>query len=141
MLADFRTGGYALGMGGKQILVLARDGERAVELAEPLRAAGHLLALETRAEAVLSGLHAPDLDAVVVDLALPGLDRAGLARALTPPPTDVPPEPLDDIERRHILATLRYTLGNKRRAAQLLGIARSTLIQKVRRYGLDQPEP
>ena len=45
--------------------------------------------------------------------------------------------PLDDVERRHIIATLQFTRGNKRRAAQLLGIARSTLIQKVRRYGLE----
>jgi DNA-binding protein Fis len=33
---------------------------------------------------------------------------------------------------------LRYTEGNRRRAAQLLGISRSTLLHKVRKYGLDQ---
>ena len=123
-------------MSGRQILVVARDQVRAAELAEPLRTAGHQLAQETEPGAVLPGLHTPTLEAVVIDLGLPGLDRSGLARALIPPPIAVPPEPLDLVEQRHILATLEYTGGNKRRAAQLLGIARSTLIQKVRRYDL-----
>ena len=45
-------------------------------------------------------------------------------------------ESLDAAERRHIAVTLRFTAGNKRRAAELLGIARSTLLHKVRKYGL-----
>lgn len=48
------------------------------------------------------------------------------------------PVTLEEIERRHVAATLRHTGGNKRQAARLLGIARSTLQQKVRRYGLDR---
>lgn len=43
---------------------------------------------------------------------------------------------LEDVERQHILATLNYTGGNKSRAALLLGIERSTLDRKIRRYGL-----
>jgi DNA-binding protein Fis len=31
---------------------------------------------------------------------------------------------------------LRHTRGNKRQAALLLGISRSTLLHKVRKYGL-----
>ena len=49
---------------------------------------------------------------------------------------DDAPAPLDDAERHHIAATLRHTRGNKRQAAHLLGIARSTLLAKVRKYGL-----
>ena len=48
------------------------------------------------------------------------------------------PDSLDAAERRHIALTLRYTGGNRRRAAQLLGISRSTLLHKVRKYDLDQ---
>jgi Nif-specific regulatory protein len=43
---------------------------------------------------------------------------------------------LDDMERQHILATLRHTNWNKSRASILLGIERSTLDRKIRRYGL-----
>jgi DNA-binding NtrC family response regulator len=50
----------------------------------------------------------------------------------------VPPAPdsLEAAERRHIALVLRHTHGNKRQAAHLLGISRSTLLHKVRKYGL-----
>lgn len=44
---------------------------------------------------------------------------------------------LADVERIHILATLRHTGWNKSRAAYILGIERSTLDRKIRRYGLE----
>ncbi len=47
-----------------------------------------------------------------------------------------PPEALVDLERRAILAALERTKGNKTRAAALLGITRSKLHTRVRRYGL-----
>lgn len=43
------------------------------------------------------------------------------------------PLTLAEAERRTILAALRSTGGNKVRAAQVLGIARSTLLEKLRR--------
>jgi DNA-binding protein Fis len=64
------------------------------------------------------------------------LSRATLSEALAPgQPAE--PDSLDAAERRHIALTLRYTEGNRRRAAQLLGISRSTLLHKVRKYGLE----
>ncbi|RMF44921.1 MAG: FHA domain-containing protein [Planctomycetota bacterium] len=44
------------------------------------------------------------------------------------------PMPLAELERRHILAVLEHTQGNKSQAAQLLGIERSTLDRKLKRY-------
>ncbi len=48
------------------------------------------------------------------------------------------PVPLSEIERRHILATLKSTGWNKSRSANILGIERSTLDRKIRRYELTQ---
>ena len=39
--------------------------------------------------------------------------------------------PLDEIERRAIQETLRFTNGDKKRAAQLLGIATRTIYRKL----------
>jgi Nif-specific regulatory protein len=46
------------------------------------------------------------------------------------------PTSLDDMERRHIVNTLKYTNWNKSKTASILGIERSTLDRKIRRYGL-----
>jgi two-component system response regulator HydG len=52
---------------------------------------------------------------------------------------DAPFEPLslEALERKQILRTLRFTEGNKREAARLLGVNRSTLDRKLERYGID----
>lgn len=47
------------------------------------------------------------------------------------------PATLDEVEQQHILATLRYTEGNKLRAAELLGIGRYSLYRKAERLGID----
>jgi len=43
---------------------------------------------------------------------------------------------LADVERRAILAALERTGGNKARAASALGIARSTLTEKLKKLDL-----
>lgn len=60
-----------------------------------------------------------------------------------PPPLDADttaanPEiaTLDEIERQHIQAVMTRTGGNRTRAAQILGIANSTLYDKLKRYGI-----
>jgi Nif-specific regulatory protein len=50
-------------------------------------------------------------------------------------PKEFVPETLATIEKRHILATLECTGGNKTKAAKLLGIERSTLDRKFARWG------
>jgi len=42
--------------------------------------------------------------------------------------------PLDEIEKRHILAALRHTNGNRTRAASMLGISIRTLRNKLQEY-------
>jgi DNA-binding NtrC family response regulator len=45
--------------------------------------------------------------------------------------------PLHEIERQAILHTLNLVAGNKRKAAELLGIGAATLYRKIEEYGLD----
>jgi DNA-binding NtrC family response regulator len=120
------------------LLVLANGPERHEALASALRAAGHRVMSAPDAAAAAEAIGGAALDAVVLDLQWPELEPA-LLREVLAPARAAEPESLDDAERRHIALTLRHTGGNRRRAAQLLGISRSTLLHKLRRYGLDQP--
>jgi DNA-binding NtrC family response regulator len=87
----------------------SRDDVR--ELVSALRAAGHIVSTSaTKGEAA---------DFLVID-------------AVAQPV----PESLEAAESRHLAAVLQYTDGNRRQAALLLGVARSTLLAKIRKYGL-----
>jgi transcriptional regulator with GAF, ATPase, and Fis domain len=46
------------------------------------------------------------------------------------------PESIEEVEKRHILETLKHTDWNKSQAAAILGIERSTLDRKIKSYGL-----
>jgi Nif-specific regulatory protein len=72
-------------------------------------------------------------DLVLSTLKTSGDTETGLsdARGLPPQPTS-----LADVERDHIQTTLNLTGWNKSRAANILGIERSTLDRKIRRYEL-----
>jgi len=48
------------------------------------------------------------------------------------------PSSLAELEREHIRSTLEHTGWNKKRAAGILGIERSTLDRKIRRYELER---
>jgi transcriptional regulator with PAS, ATPase and Fis domain/pSer/pThr/pTyr-binding forkhead associated (FHA) protein len=49
-------------------------------------------------------------------------------------------KPLSEVERQYILRALDETEGNKARAAQILGISRETLYQKLRQYEVGGPQ-
>ena len=120
------------------LLILARAPERRDALLNALRGAGHHAAAAPDGPAAAEAIGAPGFDALVVDLGWPELELRRLREALVPERA-VEPDALEAAERRHIALTLRYTGGNRRRAAELLGISRSTLLHKVRKYELDGP--
>ncbi len=70
------------------------------------------------------------------DLVLTSLSTMGDTGETKPQGKDFAPCPLSDVESRHILATLNHTGWNKSRTANILGIERSTLDRKIRRYSL-----
>jgi Nif-specific regulatory protein len=71
------------------------------------------------------------------DLLLTTLSTASDTDVAGPANAVFAPTSLDDIERHHIVATLKHTNWNKSKTASILGIERSTLDRKIRRYGLD----
>jgi DNA-binding NtrC family response regulator len=116
------------------VLVLDGDTERRQEILTLLRQAGHQVAL-TESAAAGETIELGSYDLLVLDPAFPGVDFAALRQAISSAPAT--PDSLEDTERRHLALMLRHTSGNKRKAAHLLGISRSTLLNKVRKYGLE----
>ena len=45
---------------------------------------------------------------------------------------------LEEIEREHIAAVLDHTRGKKSKAAEVLGISRKNLLEKRKKYKLDE---
>jgi DNA-binding NtrC family response regulator len=75
-----------------------------------------------------------------------GLGTGGLEPLDAPPPPNTatirPGMTMAEVERLAIEATLKETRGNRRRAAELLGIGERTLYRKLREYQMgDEPLP
>ena len=121
-----------------EIIVLGRDATRRASLVDSLRRMGYrAVGVDRLGDSTAQpGRSAPDV--LAIDLRDPDLDLPRLRQALMPA-TPAPPETLEAVERRHIAAMLRHTGGNRRQAAFLLGISRSTLLNKIRRYGIEPP--
>jgi Fis family transcriptional regulator len=133
----FRFYGAAVAsdMNSLQILVVSRDPERRDDLAGLLHRGPHRSIAVTEPAAALERID-QGIDAILLDLALPELDMSALRRALSSSEMSEP-DSLEAAERRHLSLVLRHTSGNKRKAAHILGISRSTLLNKVRKYGLE----
>jgi DNA-binding NtrC family response regulator len=71
-----------------------------------------------------------------VDVLPPGLAAEG-ARCRGGRSGGIEPQSLEEIEAYFIAKTLRQTKGNRTTAAEILGIDKSTLWRKVKRYGLE----
>jgi DNA-binding NtrC family response regulator len=120
----------------RHFLVLDRDSRRGDELVALLRGADHEAVAPPTTAAAAEAMSTAEFDALLLDLSLPDLDLPTLRRAISPTESGEP-ESLAAAERRHLALVLRHTSGNKRKAAHLLGISRSTLLNKVRKYGLE----
>jgi DNA-binding NtrC family response regulator len=70
-----------------------------------------------------------------VEGAAPGRKRSAGGRAVTG--GAVEDEPLDEVEKRHILGVLERTRGNRTKAAEILSISIRTLRNKLHLYKLD----
>ncbi len=80
---------------------------------------------------ILSETELLDVDALPFDMAKP---NEGIPKALD----HMAPQSLDEIEMFFISKTLRETKGNRALAAEILGIDKSTLWRKIKRYNLEE---
>lgn len=73
------------------------------------------------------------------DLLLSSLQTTGETGIIPPEPKEVfVPLSLDDMEKNHIIRTLEHLNWNKSMVSKQLGIERTTLDRKIKRYGLDR---
>jgi len=112
---------------------------RAVEQMLAYRWPGNVRELKNVVERAVLLAEGENID--VDDLTLSKLPTSGDTAEAPVPSPKFKPASLADMERQHIFATLKATGWNKSRTAGLLGIERSTLDRKIRRYGLAEFSP
>lgn len=111
----------------------------AIELLKDYDWPGNVRELQNTIERAIILAVGPRIE--IDDIQLSALGRSAPSDTITvdaPRPAEFQPQSLDEMERLHILATLQVTGGNKSQAAQLLGIERSTLDRKLKRYESDR---
>jgi DNA-binding NtrC family response regulator len=73
------------------------------------------------------------------DLVLTSLTTASESFEFAAARSTYVPLSLTEVEKRHIAATLTATKWNKSQASSILGIERSTLDRKIRKYDIQRP--
>jgi Nif-specific regulatory protein len=106
---------------------------QALEKLQGYRWPGNVRELKNVIERAVALGAGPLLDAP--DIRLSELDLSGLGGPGAVP-REYRPESLEEVEKRHILETLKHTDWNKSQAAAILGIERSTLDRKIKAFGL-----
>jgi transcriptional regulator with GAF, ATPase, and Fis domain len=107
---------------------------RALELLQRYRWPGNVRELKNVIERAV--LLSPGDMIDVDDLSLSNLATASESGEIVIHRNTFEPLPLDEVERQHIMATLDATGWNKSRTSEILGIERSTLDRKIRRFEL-----
>jgi ActR/RegA family two-component response regulator len=88
---------------------------------------GNVRALRIAIERAVASTAGPRIDEAALDLS-PAAREASALR-----------DEVETLERERIAAALETHGGNKSRAARALGIARNTLLTRIRTYGIDRP--
>jgi DNA-binding NtrC family response regulator len=122
-------------MESKHVIVAGPDPGARGEITAAFRGLGYHVISAEDVHVAREVLAAADAEYLVLGLGFPRIDLDALRSAIDPSGSAAP-ETLEAVERRHIASVLQQTDGNRSRAARLLGISRSTLLAKIRRYGL-----
>ncbi len=98
---------------------------------------GNVRELQNTIERAVILAHDTQVNAEDIQLSALGM-RAAPSSSTIGTANEFRPVALDLIEQGHILSTLEWTHGNKSQAAQILGIERSTLDRKLKRYDVER---
>ena len=124
-MAEFFLGTLAAARGAAAALTPA-----ALEALEAYHWPGNVRQLKNVIENAVIMAAAPLID--VKDLRLIDIGKGGRARDEEP----WKPRSMAEVEKDHVVRVLKWARGNKKLAAETLGIERCTLYARLREYGL-----